>query len=224
MIAVCPWRVVGSRLMIESRYSIGSPLDRPVLVLNRLWQAVNVCSTRRAVALLCCGHAEVVDDRDGSVCTYSFGAWCETADSAVAGEVLHSVSLRLPRPRVIVLSVYDRLPRKEVRFSRANVFSRDHHTCQYCRRRFDRQELNIDHVIPRTRGGKTVWTNIVCCCIACNRAKGSRTPDEAGMRLVRPPAKPRWQPFLEVQFARHFDRSWDRFLSSAAWLAADGIS
>lgn len=210
--------------MIERRHAGTGPLNRPVLVLNRFWQAVNVCTARRAVVLLSCGHAEVVDEQDGSVRTFPFRIWCEAGDHLPEEEFIHSVSLRLPRPRVIVLADYDRLPRKEVRFSRANVFSRDHHTCQYCRRRLDRRHLNIDHVIPRQRGGKTIWTNIVCCCVDCNRVKGSRTPEEAGMRLMRFPAKPRWQPFLEVQFARHFDPGWARFLSAGGWPPTAGNS
>lgn len=192
-------------------------LQRPVLVLNRLWQAINVCSVRRAIRLLCRGHAHVVHEQEGAFQLYPFDDWCDVLACLEADERIHSVTLSIPRPRIIVLALYDRLPRKEVRFSRANVFSRDKHTCQYCRQRFERRELNLDHVVPRQRGGKTVWTNVVCCCVSCNRMKGNRTPDEAGMRLLREPQKPRWQPFLEMEFAHHYDPSWRHFLDPSGW-------
>ena len=158
------------------------PLNRPVLVLNRLWQAVNVCTVRRAVSLLCSGHAQVVDEQEGNFATYGFLDWCEVPVTN-ADPVVHSVSLSIRCPAIIVLTVFDRLPMKEVRFSRAHVFARDHHMCQYCHQRHDRKNLTIDHVVPRHHGGKTVWTNVVCCCVDCNRVKGNRTPEEASMRL-----------------------------------------
>lgn len=191
-------------------------LDRPVLVLNRLWQAINVCTARRAIALVCTGHAQVVDEKDGAFSTYGFADWC-TVDRGDGADYVHSVSLRMRCPRIIVLAIFDRLPDKEVRYTRTNVFSRDKHTCQYCRQRFERRHLNIDHVLPRHRGGKTVWTNVVCSCLECNRRKGNRTPEEAGMRLMHEPKKPRWQPFLEVQFSKAYDQSWHHFLNFDLW-------
>jgi 5-methylcytosine-specific restriction endonuclease McrA len=83
-----------------------------------------------------------------------------------------------------------------VRFSRLNIYARDRNTCQYCGRRPPRAELNLDHVIPRSRGGVTSWENVVCSCVQCNLKKGGRTPDEAHMRLQRHPLRPRWTPFF----------------------------
>jgi len=196
-------------------------LDRPVLVLNRLWQAINVCTARRAIALVCTGHAHVVDEEDGAFSTYGFDDWC-TISCEDDAECVHSVTLRMRCPRIIVLGIFDRLPDKEVRYTRTNVFSRDKHTCQYCRQRFERRNLNIDHVLPRHRGGKTVWTNVVCSCLECNRLKGNRTPEEAGMRLMHKPKKPRWQPFLEVQFSKAYDQSWHHFLNFDSWMVEMG--
>lgn len=210
--------------MIESRYADGRVLDRPVLVLNRLWQAVNVCSARRAIALLYAGHAQVVHEDGDGFQIFRFEAWCEVAHAADPSDMVHGVSLAMRCPRVVVLGRFDRLPDKEVRFSRSNLFARDHHVCQYCRVRHERKDLNIDHVVPRHRGGKTVWTNVVCCCIACNRRKGNRTPEEARMPLLRQPKKPRWQPFLEIQFARNYDESWSRFLDMSSWKVELGDS
>ncbi len=196
-------------------------MNRPVLVLNRLWQAINVCTARRAVALLCCGHAQVVDDEEGSFSTHGFEDWCGVPPTN--GEpMIHSVLLSIRCPNIIVLSFFDRLPRREVRFSRLHVFARDGHTCQYCRTRHERKGLTIDHVVPRHRGGKTIWTNVVCCCVPCNRHKGDRTPEQADMCLMAKPRKPRWQPFLETQFTKVYDESWHHFLDLSSWKGERG--
>jgi 5-methylcytosine-specific restriction endonuclease McrA len=82
-------------------------------------------------------------------------------------------------PRVILLQGYDRVPRRHVRYSRVNIFARDSYTCQYCGGKPHRSKLNLDHVIPRSLGGRTTWENVVCSCIDCNRRKGGRTPRSA---------------------------------------------
>lgn len=196
-----------------------SATQQLVLVLNRLWQAINVCTADRALTLLYTGHAQVVCEGENGFSTFSFSEWCDFGEQFAgedAGEV-RTISFRVRVPRIILLMFFDRLPNKEVKFTRHNVFERDKNTCQYCGHRFDRKDLNIDHVIPRHRGGVTTWTNVVCSCVDCNRRKGSRSPEEAGMRLVRKPKKPRWRPFVEVQFIRTADHSWRHFLDLAYW-------
>jgi 5-methylcytosine-specific restriction endonuclease McrA len=151
-------------------------LDQRVLVLNRLWQAVNVCSVRRALALLFEGHAHVVlGDQEGAFQTYGFKEWQDLSRHAPHEPSIRTVSFRIRVPRVILLLFFDRLPRKEVKFTRHNIFERDKNTCQYCGRSCDRHELNLDHVMPRDRGGPTSWENIVCSCIDCNTRKANRT-------------------------------------------------
>jgi 5-methylcytosine-specific restriction endonuclease McrA len=193
-------------------------LDKQVLVLNRLWQAVNVCSVRRAFALLCQGHAQVVyEDGNNNFLTHDFSSWQEFSQREPEPEMVHTISFRIRMPRVIVLLLFDRLPTKEVKFTRHNVFERDKNTCQYCGSVFDRRELNLDHVIPRDRGGMTTWENIVCSCIPCNTRKGNRLPQEAGMRLVRKPERPRWRPFLHLTFGGNHHESWKHFVDVAYW-------
>ncbi len=121
-----------------------------MLVLNRLWQAVNVCTARRALTLLFEGHAQVVlGAGDGSFDTYDFSEWQDFSEQEPHPESICTVSFRIRIPRVILLVVFDRLPKKEVKFTRHNIFERDKNTCQYCGRAFDRKDLNLDHVIPR---------------------------------------------------------------------------
>ena len=195
-----------------------SCLNQHVLVLNRLWQAVNICTARRALTLLFQGHAQVVlDCDDGSFRTFDFNEWHNFSQREPHPESIHTISFRIRVPRVILLVVFDRVPKKEVKLTRHNIFERDKNTCQYCGQAFDRSELNLDHVIPRDRGGPTTWENIVCSCVACNTRKGNCTPQEAGLRLIRKPKRPKWRPFVQISFSLPQHDSWKHFIDLAYW-------
>ncbi len=197
---------------------MGNLLNEPVLVLNRLWQAVNVCSVRRAMVLLFQGNAQVVlGDQDGAFQTFNFQQWTDLSQSEPHPESISAVSFKIRLPRVIMLAVFDRLPKKEVKFTRHNIFERDKNTCQYCGHCFDRRDLNLDHVIPRDRGGPTNWENIVCSCIPCNTRKANRTPPEAGLHLIRKPRKPKWRPFVQINLGINYHHSWRHFIDLAYW-------
>ena len=184
-------------------------LDSNVLVLNRYYQPVNVTSVRQAFSLLYQGVACAVD---GQYRTFDFDSWSDL--SAQHGDdVVHTVSRVIVVPRVIILQVFDRLPRPRVRFSRQNIYLRDNCTCQYCGQKKPRPQLNLDHVMPKSRGGRTSWENIVCSCVKCNFKKGGRTPAEAGMRLLRPPTRPRWSPFTRPDGGHRPHAAWKPFLS-----------
>lgn len=200
-----------------------SVLDNPVLVLNRLWQAVNICSARRAFNLLLQGHAQVVhaaeaNDGEPSFGTHDFQSWADLSRRVPESGMIRGISMSVRVPRVIVLLIFDRLPKKEVKFTRHNLFERDGNTCQYCGKVFDRGDLNLDHVLPRERGGLTSWENIVCSCIRCNTRKGNRLPHEAGMHLIRKPRRPRWRPFIHLTFSgTPHHESWRHFVDLAYW-------
>ena len=197
---------------------MSSVLNQHVLVLNRLWQAVNVCTARRALTLLFQGHAQVVLDRsDGSFQTFNFNEWHHLSQHEPHSESVRTVSFRIRVPRVILLIVYDHVPKKEVKFTRQNIFARDQDTCQYCGQVHDRNDLNLDHVIPRDRGGPTSWENIVCSCIPCNTRKGNRLPNEARMQLIRMPKRPKWRPFVHISISNAPHESWKHFLDIAYW-------
>jgi len=144
--------------------------------------------------------------------TFDFESWSELSVS-VQEDSVGTVHRAIRVPRVILLVAYDKIPKRHVRFSRFNIYARDRNTCQYCGRRFPRSDLNIDHVLPRSRGGLSTWENVVCSCYACNRRKGGRTPEEAGMRLLRPPRRPEWTPFMLETFSFRRYREWLPFLS-----------
>lgn len=185
-------------------------LSSQVLVLNRNYQPVHVTSVKRAFSLLYRGVAKAID-REYRL--YDFEDWAEL--SAVGHEAISTIDRRIRIPRVLVLSAYDHLPRGKVRFSRLNIYARDHDTCQYCGQKLPRAELNLDHVVPRSQGGKTSWENVVCSCIPCNLRKGGRTPEQAFMKLLTRPTRPRWTPIFRGAVKRITYREWLPFLSLA---------
>ena len=193
-----------------------------VLVLNRHFQPIHVTNARRAFTLLYLGVARVIDQQFR---TFDFESWAQLSSEtqqdgeeivgASDGDVMRTVNRAILIPRVIVLQLYDRIPRTKVRFSRYNIYQRDGNTCQYCGRELPRTELNLDHVLPRAQGGRTTWENVVCCCIDCNLTKGARTPEQAGMKLLKIPVRPRWTPTFRAQNGRVRYREWLPFLGLA---------
>ncbi|MBI3179571.1 MAG: HNH endonuclease [Deltaproteobacteria bacterium] len=183
--------------------------DSHVLVLNRNFQPVSVIGVRRAMCMLYVGVARALDRE---LKQFDFPSWsalsAELGDDAIA-----TVSRRILIPRILVLQVYDRAPIGRIRFSRHNIFQRDDHACQYCGRRMSRRQINLDHVVPRSRGGKTNWENVVTSCVPCNFKKGGRTPAEAGMTLVHKPHKPRWSEMVHPPRLRARYREWLPFLN-----------
>jgi 5-methylcytosine-specific restriction endonuclease McrA len=184
-------------------------LNAAVLVLNRSYLPVHITTVRRAFCLLYRGLARAVNERYE---TFDFDSWRELG-VRVEDDAIFSISGAIRVPRVILLQAFDRVPRRQVRFNRINVYARDRNTCQYCGRRFARADLNLDHVIPRSQGGCSTWENVVCSCLDCNRKKGGRTPAQARMRLIRQPVRPRWTPVLGVVGGRQGHPEWRPFLS-----------
>jgi 5-methylcytosine-specific restriction endonuclease McrA len=188
-------------------------LDSNVLVLNRLFQAIQVTSVRKAFCLLYKGEVKVVEP---DYTTYTWENWCDIPVQP-QDEVIHTPRARIKVPRVILLLHYDELPPHEVRFTRKNIYFRDRSRCQYCGRRAATKDLNLDHVIPLSRGGRSTWENVVCCCIECNARKGNRLPAEVGMKLVKEPRKPRWHPLVKLSFNGGRYEEWRNFLDLAYW-------
>lgn len=191
-------------------------LNNPVLVLNRLWQPVNICTARRAFSLLYLGHAEVVHtDGKNNFFTHDIESWMSSTSGATQMEVVRTISASFGIPAIIVLHLFDRLPKKDVKFTRQNIFERDDHECQYCGKNFESKQLNLDHVVPRDKGGKNSWENIVTSCIRCNTRKANKMPHEARMFPRKEPKAPTWRPFMclaEKTARRKVHPSWRHFL------------
>jgi 5-methylcytosine-specific restriction endonuclease McrA len=147
---------------------------------------------------------------------YSWAEWARL-EPVPGSPGIRTAKSRLRVPEVIALAHYDRLPSSAVTFSRRNVAKRDHHTCQYCGAQPGWEQVTVDHVVPRSQGGATSWTNCVAACLACNARKADRTPEQAGMHLRRRPARPKWRPLYATRGAR--SESWSRFLAEEPALA-----
>ena len=184
-------------------------LNSSVLVLNRSYLPVHVTSARRAFTLLYQGIARVVNEQYQ---TFDFEAWSQLAVARDA-EAVGTPGGPIRIPRVIVLLAFDRLPKRHVRFSRINLMARDSFQCQYCGRRPHRADLNLDHVVPRSLGGRSTWENVVTSCVDCNRKKGGRTPRQAHLKLLRKPERPRWTPLANLMWSSVRYQEWRPFLS-----------
>jgi 5-methylcytosine-specific restriction endonuclease McrA len=191
---------------------MGDVLCTPVLVLNKNFEPVHLTTARRAFVLLYGGAAMALDESGEP---YDFDLWRELPvrddDDAVP---LVAGSVRVPR--VLHLHRYDRTPRLQVRLTRRNLMVRDAHQCQYCGRRPAIRDLNIDHVVPRSRGGSDSWENLVTSCKPCNLRKGWKTPEEANMRLARRPVRPKWTMTAQILLgtgSRY--REWEPFLRAS---------
>jgi 5-methylcytosine-specific restriction endonuclease McrA len=154
-------------------------LQKPVLVLNASYEPINICAARRALVLVLKGVASAEE---------------------LSINAVHSARNSVHVPSVIRLLEYRRIPRQTRALSRKNILMRDRYTCQYCHRSLASGELTLDHVIPRSRAGESAWENLVACCHYCNNRKGNRTPEEAGMKLLRQP-----RPF-SLHTSRHLMR------------------
>jgi 5-methylcytosine-specific restriction endonuclease McrA len=201
---------------------LASGLDCKVLVLNKLYVAIRVVSARRAFSLLCSNVAEVIHVDDGKYANYDFESWAEMSQLRKSFEPaefdwVRTVRFDIAVPRVIRLLGYDRLPEQIVKLNRRNLFARDRNQCQYCGHAFTTAELSIDHVLPRAQGGGDTWENLVCSCVKCNARKGGRTPDQAHMKLIRKPVRPRRNPLITIRLGQARYASWKAFLDDAYW-------
>jgi 5-methylcytosine-specific restriction endonuclease McrA len=202
-------------------------LSHNVLVLNRFYQAIRVINVRRAFSLLCRDLAEVIHIETDSAGksqwqNLDFTGWQELSLLKAEFEPdgydwIHTVRFQIAVPRIIRLLGYDKLPRQDVKFNRRNIYARDGSKCQYCGRKYSTTELSLDHVLPKSQGGKSTWDNIVCCCVKCNVKKGGRTPEQAHMHLITKPIKPKRSPVINIRLADERYQSWKQFLDNAYW-------
>jgi len=204
-------------------------LDARVLVLNKSFVPIRLTSGYDAICKLFTDIAEVVTVTDTGVYEqHSFASWSEV--SAFKDEFkdeffdeedvwVRSSSISLIVPRVIRLLTYNDIPKQAVRLSRKNIYERDKYTCQYCGKKPPLKKLNIDHVHPRSKGGRNSWTNLVCSCIACNSKKDNMTLAESGMKLRKKPVEPKMSFKFRLPEGHKRYRDWDAFVGSLYWNA-----
>ncbi len=164
-------------------------LNSNVLLLNQNFTPLTVCSARRAVIMVWAGKAEIIES---------------------TGMYVHSVSMSFDIPSIIRLLVFIKIPyRWNIQLTKQNVLRRDHGKCQYCGK--SEGPMTVDHVIPRSHGGNESWGNLVCACSVCNNKKGDRTPQEAGMSLIKKPKKPNIGSFL-FSYKIYVSSTWRHYL------------
>ena len=163
-----------------------------VLVLNASYEPINICTERRAVVMIFKGVARMEEHN---------------------GHLLHSAKLTMHAPSVIRLAEYRHIPHERRSLSRKNILLRDQFTCQYCGKVFQPSDLTLDHIVPRSRGGNSTWENLVACCKRCNHKKGSHTPEDAGMTLLKKPRA--FSMHVSRQIMRYLgqrDETWRKYL------------
>lgn len=190
-----------------------SVLSQRTLVLNRSWMAVTTTTVRRALSLVYQEAARFICP--DSYETHDFDSWAELA-VARDEPCIRTVSRQFRVPEVIVLTIYDGMPKRRVAFSRRNLYRRDGFSCQYCGAQPGSEELTIDHVVPRSQGGRTTWANCVLACVRCNMRKANRSLVQAGLRLRHVPKEPRWSWDVEISVGVR-RASWEHFLSDRYW-------
>jgi len=162
-----------------------------VLLLNQSYEPISVISWKKAIVLLTLEKVEIINEYDRNI---------------------RSRFLVMKMPAVVRLLKAFRRPRKRVKFNRQNILARDRWRCSYCGKKFSAKELTYDHVVPKSRGGKTCWENIVTCCIPCNSKKGDKTPQEANMRIRKRPTRPDWVPIFTTSLStKSIPEPWKQF-------------
>jgi len=202
--------------------SKGVSLNSHVLVLNKNWLAIRVIDARRAFSMMFRDLAEAIRVDDGSYTGHDFDDWAMLSEAREdfeeqAYDWVRTVRFEVAVPKVIRLLGYDRLPTQVVKLNRRNIFARDRNTCQYCGQHYSTSELSLDHIMPRSQGGQSSWTNLVCACTRCNTKKGGHTPRQAHMKLIRRPVKPRRNPVVTLRLGTDKYACWQAFLDNAYW-------
>lgn len=164
-------------------------LKSQVLVLNQNYEPMSITNAKKAIVLIYLGKAEIIEKNDSLM--------------------VHSISISWPLPSIVRLTRYISVPRKRIVLSRKNIIKRDGHQCQYCGTKVG--SVTVDHVIPKGKGGEDTWENLVCACTKCNTEKRNRTPEEAGMKLLKKPQKPNHIFFIRY-FVGTIDKQWKPFL------------
>jgi len=192
-----------------------------VLVLNKFFLAIQVTIVKEAVCALVTGKAKIVDEYYTMHDLEQWKAFTKTFRDSVhprpahePWNVLRSPSTTILVPQVIIIPdcEFNSPLIKTIKYSRRNIYQRDKNTCQYCGKKVDRKNLTLDHVVPKSRGGKSSWINVVTSCIWCNSDKGDKLLKELGWQLKKQPTRPRWKSHVGVPFSKTKKEYWEKFL------------
>ena len=182
-------------------------LTKPVLVLNKGWTAIRISTVKQAFRIAFADRGSFVDDK------YNVYSWEDWAKLPVkeGDNYITSVNYDIRVPEVIVLYKYDKVFRKNAKLTKRNIYIRDGNRCQYTGKKLSQRDLDIDHVTPRSKGGKNSWSNLVVCSKEINRKKADRTPEQAGLKLIKQPSKPDSGRLL-IDLNKKHPESWSKFI------------
>lgn len=193
-------------------------LEQPVLVLNKGWSPVGTISVQKAITL---AYSEYTNGEPKAMIidpvTFERMTWSDWSKikAALTDITIRSVDGEIRIPEIILLSRYEKLPLPKSHFSRRTLYKRDNNTCQYCLKKFATEDLTIDHIQPKSRGGQTTWENCCLACVDCNSKKADRTPQEARMKLHCVPKRPKSTVF-KTDLTRRI-KSWSAFIGESYW-------
>lgn len=190
------------------------------LVLNRNYQPINVVSWKRAIKKVVNKRADIIYAEDGKYQNFDFDEWVLFSQERIkvgrnpGDKIIKACGSNIFIPPVIRTLFYDDIKGTAVRLTRKNLYLRDNYTCAYCGRKLKSSELNIDHIIPRSKGGKHTWENVVCSCYRCNTRKDDMLLEECGMKLLNKPYTPIHNLFNEKKNGKiEGSRTWGSFVS-----------
>ena len=186
-------------------------LAQPTLVLNKNWSPIGVQVVSRALCLVFSQNAKIIDPQDYQ--QYTWEDWLQMQPSD-DDPTIRLIGTTIRVPEVISLVNYSGMKQHSIVFNRRNLFERDKYMCQYCGTHLNSKDVTVDHIVPRSQGGKSSWSNCVLACVKCNWKKADKTLSQSGMKLLCEPSKPKWNPIFR---AKILIPSWEKFLSEMYW-------
>lgn len=183
---------------------------RPVLILNKSWIPIRVRNVEKAIKLVVRNKAMFIDPNNYEV--YNWDQWCKLEN--FSDNFIKTPKSKVKLPEVIVLSLYNKMHTKRIRLTKKNILIRDNFVCQYTGIKLSHKKADIDHVIPKSKGGKDSWDNLVVTSKELNRKKGNKTNREAGLKLIKIPQKPNSSLWFDPKIK--YPESWKKFIFSSS--------
>lgn len=198
-----------------------SVLNSPILVLNKHWSSIRIETVKDGLTKAFTGGAKLMDEETSML--YAWEDWFRQFSFDFNDEVddfgyefIKASSALVRAPKIIVLTSYDKIPFAEIKLTRRNLLIRDKFICQYTGQRLNSRNATMDHIVPRSLGGKTEWTNVVICSFEANVKKGNKTLAEAGLKLLKKPVAPKWHP-LYSYVIQNRPECWNKFIDTDKW-------
>lgn len=187
-------------------------IDRNVLILNKHWIPINTTSARHSFCLMYSEHAKGLLVEDDRVLPLEWKEWISLKVTETE-DAIRTINGNIKIPNVIVLNYNDIIPRQTIKFTQKNIWERDNYTCQYTGKLLNKKTGNIDHIIPKSQGGRSCWGNCVLAHKEINSQKADKTPEQAGLKLIRKPTAPRIMPVSFYIKNRDGIKDWNIFLN-----------